>query len=133
MPDANDQMIALQEDLKKRRLPAAVKRTIEAMLDKKAERISVLKLTGLCDISDYLIICTGQSTRQNQAIADEISSRLSKKMKTKPFNVEGNQSGEWILADYIDFVVHIFLPEIRDRYALEKMWMDAKRIDFFID
>ncbi len=133
MLDPNSQINSVMDDLKKRRFPAAVKRAIQAMLDKKAERISVLKLTGLCDISDYLILCSGQSTRQNLAISDEITARLAKEQKAKPFNVEGIQSGEWILIDYIDFIVHVFLPEVRDRYALEKMWMDAKRYDFFID
>jgi len=133
MPDPNNPMATVLEDLKKRKLPTAVKFAIQAMLDKKAERISVLKLVGLCDISDYLILCTGLSNRQNQAISEEITTRLVKELKNKPFNVEGIQSGEWILIDYIDFIVHVFLPEVRDRYALEKMWMDAKRYDFFID
>ncbi len=133
MPDSQNQLTSLLSDLKKRKLPATVKRTIQAMLDKKAERITVLKLAGLCDISDYLILCSGQSSRQNQAICDEITCQLAQEMKNKPFSVEGTQSGEWILIDYIDFIAHIFLPEVRERYALEKMWMDAKRYDFFLD
>jgi ribosome-associated protein len=103
------------------------------MLDKQAERITVLKLTGLSDISDYLILCSGHSTRQNQAICDEIASSLGKEHKMKPFNIEGTNPGDWILLDYIDFIVHIFMPDMRDRYSLEKMWMDAKRYDFFLD
>lgn len=133
MSDAINQLNALEEEIKKKKFPSAVKKTILTMLDKKAERISVLKLSGLSDISDYLILCTGLSARQNQAISDEIATRLGKDQKMKPFNIEGTNPGDWILLDYIDFIVHIFLPDIRDRYALEKMWMDAKRYDFFLD
>ncbi len=133
MSDSTNQFTLLQDMLKKSRLPSAVKRTVLSMLDKKGDRITVIKLIGLSDICDYMILCSGQSVRQNQAIADEIIARLSKELKTKPFNSEGKQTGEWILIDYIDFIVHIFNPEIRDRYSLEKMWMDAKRYDFYIN
>lgn len=133
MSDSSKQYDELLETLKKSRLPSAVKKAVLAILEKKGERVSVVKLVGLSDICDYLILCSGQSVRQNQAISDAVVSRLSKEMKTKPFNIEGNHAGDWILIDFIDFIVHVFLPEIREKYALEKMWMDGKRTDFYLN
>jgi len=120
-------------DLKKRRIPLEIKQVVSMMLDKKAEQVVVLKLKGRVDITDYLILCHGNSARQNRAIADEIQRKMSKMHKRKPFGVEGEREADWILIDYIDFVVHIFTEEMRNRYALEKLWMDAKRYDFFLD
>jgi len=91
----------------------------------------VLKLKGISDITDFVVICQGNSTRQNSAISAEIKKKLSKQYKLKPFGVEGEREADWILLDYIDFVVHIFLEETRQRYALEKLWMDAKRYNFY--
>jgi ribosome-associated protein len=120
-------------DLKRRKIPSPVKRAVSLMLDKKAEKTVVLKLKGISDITDFILICHGNSTRQNVAIADEIQKKLRKEFKLKPFGVEGQREAEWILLDYIDFVVHIFLEDARQKFALEKLWMDAKRYDFHID
>lgn len=121
------------QDLKRRRIPASVKRVVTCMLDKKAERVVVLKLKGLNDITDYMIICHGNSARQNDAVAQEIQDKLRKEFKLKSFSVEGEGGKDWILIDYIDFIAHIFTAEARRKYSLEKLWMDAKRYDFFID
>lgn len=80
-----------------------------------------------------MVICTGRSDRQNSAISHEIQKKISKEFKMKPFGVEGEREGEWILVDYVDFVIHIFSVECRKKYALEKLWMDAKRYDFFLE
>ena len=120
-------------DLKKRRIPTEVKQVVSIMMDKQAEQVVVLKLKGISDITDYIVICQGNSTRQNNAISDEIKKKLSRQYKLKPFGVEGEREADWILLDYIDFVVHIFLEETRQRYALEKLWMDAKRYNFYPD
>ena len=120
-------------DLKKRKIPTEVKRVVSIMMDKKAEQVVVLKLTAISDITDFVVICQGNSTRQNSAISAEIKKKLSRQFKLKPFGVEGEREGDWILLDYIDFVVHIFLEETRQRYALEKLWMDAKRYNFYPD
>lgn len=121
------------EDLKTRKIPGIVKQVITSMLDKKAEMIVVLKLKGINDITDFMVICHGNSSRQNSAIADEIQEKLIKEFKLKPFSVEGERESEWILIDYIDFIIHIFTAEIRKKYSLEKLWMDAKRYNFYID
>jgi ribosome-associated protein len=123
----------INEDLKKRKIPQAAKKVVLAMLDKKAENIVVLKLKDLSDVTDYMIICHGNSARQNQAISDEIQRRLKRELRLKTFSVEGEVRAEWILIDYIDMIVHIFLPESREKFALEKLWMDAKRYNFYAD
>lgn len=124
---------AISADLKRRRIPVEIKQVISIMLDKKAERVVVLKLRGLSDITDFMIICHGTSTRQNNAICDEIQKKMGKLFKLKPFGVEGQREGEWILIDYIDFVIHVFTEETRNKYSIEKMWMDARRYDFYVD
>lgn len=121
------------EDLKRKKIPPAAKRVVLAMLDKLAEKVVVLKLKGLSDVTDYMIICHGNSSRQNQAISDEVQRRLKSDLKLKAFSVEGEKRAEWILLDYIDIIVHIFLQESREKFALEKLWMDAKRYDFYSD
>jgi ribosome-associated protein len=80
-----------------------------------------------------MVICHGNSSRQNGAIADEIRRKLRSEFRLKPFSVEGERESEWILIDYIDFIIHIFSEENRRKYSLEKLWMDAKRYDFYID
>jgi ribosome-associated protein len=123
----------ISADLKKRKIPVEVKRVVAIMMDKQAEQVVVLKLKGISDITDFMVICQGNSTRQNSAISDEIRKKLSRQFKLKPFGVEGEREADWILLDYIDFVVHIFLEETRQRYSLEKLWMDAKRYNFYPD
>ncbi len=129
----SEEFEGITADLKKRKIPTEVKHVVAIMMDKKAEQVVVLKLKGISDITDFIVICQGNSTRQNNAICDEIRKKLSRQFKLKPFGVEGEREADWILLDYIDFVVHIFLEETRQRYALEKLWMDAKRYNFYPD
>lgn len=129
----SEEFEVITADLKKRKIPTEVKRVVSIMMDKKAEQVVVLKLKGITDITDFMVICQGNSTRQNSAISDEIKKKLSRQFKLKPFGVEGEREADWILLDYIDFVVHIFLEETRQRYSLEKLWMDAKRYNFYPD
>ncbi|MGE5342642.1 MAG: ribosome silencing factor [Candidatus Omnitrophota bacterium] len=126
-----EELKLIETDLKRRRIPADVKRAVSIMLDKKAERIVVLKMKDLTDITDYMIVCHGNSSRQNKAISDEIQVKLREEFKLKPFGVEGVMDAEWILLDYVDFVIHIFSEENRKKYAIEKLWMDAKRYNFY--
>jgi ribosome-associated protein len=123
----------VEDDLKKRKIPAEIKKVVSLMLDKKAEQVVVLKLKGINEITDFMILCTGNSSRQNHAISDDIQVKLKKMFKTKAFSVEGGHQSEWILLDYINFIVHIFSEENRKKYAIEKLWMDAKRYNFYID
>ena len=98
---------------------------VRAAQDKKATDITVLDLTGITSFTDYFVICSGTSSRQNQAIADEI--RLQLKHQGEAANsVEGYDQGEWILSDYGDFLVHVFTAKTREYYSLERLWREAK-------
>src|SRR5436190_18282732 len=101
---------------------------IEAAFDKKAQDAVVLELGDICSFTDYFLICTGTSTRQNQTIADHIEETL-RKIGARPLHVEGRSEGEWILMDYVDFVVHIFSARAREFYDLERLWRAGKRHD----
>jgi len=121
------------DDLHKRHIPSEIKKTVQVLLDKKAEKITVLKLKGLTDMTDFLIICSGNSSRQNNALADALQETLKKEHHLQPLGIEGRRQAEWILVDYVDFVINIFSADWRKKYALEKLWMDAKRYDFYPD
>ena len=108
-------------------LDPALRFAVEANRDKKALDIVVLDLQGLASFTDYFLIVTGGSHRQIATIADEIEKKL-KETKRRPSHIEGYPRGEWILMDYVDFVVHIFTPQSRSYYNLERLWGDAKRL-----
>ncbi len=94
--------------------------------DKKAEDIRILALDpSESGLTDYFLICTGLSGRQNVAITDEIEIRLKREFGTYPNSVEGRRQGEWILMDYVDFIVHVFSPEKRAFYGLERLRKSA--------
>ncbi|WP_429913028.1 ribosome silencing factor [Inquilinus limosus] len=96
--------------------------------DDKAEDMVVIDLTGRSSIADSLIIATGRSSRQVAAMADHLLEKL-KPLAPGPVQVEGQQRGDWVLIDAGDVVVHLFRPEVREFYALEKMWDDdAERV-----
>lgn len=105
-----------------------VRVAVRAADEKKALDPLVLRLTALTEFTDYFIICTGNSTRQTQAIADEVTEQL-KKFKVRPLHIEGYNTGEWILIDYGAFVVHIFTEQSRLFYDLERLWRDAARVE----
>ena len=99
-----------------------VRVAVAAAEDKKAEETRVLEL-GPADsaLADYFVICSGNNARQNQAVADEIQFRLKTQFGAMPNSTEGYRLGEWILMDYVDFVVHIFLAEKREFYNIERL------------
>ena len=102
---------------------------LEAVNNKKAEDVSLLQLPGESStFTDYFLICSGSNPRQVQAIADEVDERLSKDMGVEPNAREGYQTAEWILLDYVDFVVHIFNAQRRAYYDLERLWKSAHKL-----
>lgn len=105
-----------------------VKLAASSAEEKKALDVLVLRLSALTEFTDYFVICSGSSTRQTQAIADEITDQL-KKLKVRPLHTEGYNNGEWILIDYGIFVVHIFTEQSRKFYDLERLWRDAERVN----
>jgi ribosome-associated protein len=111
-----------------RKLSSELTAAIAAALDKKAEDVLVLDLTKSSAFTDFFVICTGGNRRQIQAIADAVVEAVGTR-GSKPALVEGYERGEWILIDYFDFIVHVFMPSTREFYALEKLWGDAERIE----
>jgi len=106
-----------------------VAHALEAVNKKKAEDVSLLQLPGESStFTDYFLICSGSNARQVQAIADEVDERLSKDMGVEPNAREGYQTAEWILLDYVDFVVHIFNAQRRAYYDLERLWKSAHKL-----
>lgn len=97
----------------------------EYALEKKAVDIKVLDLRKLADVTDYFLICSAEVELQARAIADNIIENLKKK-GIRAWHSEGYQNSKWILLDYVDVVVHIFLNETREFYGLERLWGDAK-------
>jgi ribosome-associated protein len=115
--------------MKKNELKEQVTAVIQACLDKKAEEISILEMEkGSGAFTDYFVLCSGTNPRQVQAIADEVELRL-KSTGVRPAHVEGYRQGEWILVDYVDFVVHVFSEKARKFYDLERLWKTAKRLE----
>jgi ribosome-associated protein len=110
------------------RLPADLKLAMAAALDKKAVDSVVLDLRKASAFTDFFLLCTGNNSRQVQAIGDAIEEALRKK-GLKPSLVEGRERAEWMLLDYFDFIVHIFTSSTRLFYDLVRLWGDAKRIE----
>jgi ribosome-associated protein len=98
---------------------------VEHAADRKAEEIVTLDLRAIGGFADYFLICTGRSDRQCRAIHDGIHLGMKTDHRMLPARVEGVSEGHWILMDYLDVVVHVFTPEIRERYRLEQLWREA--------
>ena len=115
--------------MKKNDLKRQVSEAIHACQEKKAEEISILELEkGSGAFTDYFVVCSGTNPRQIQAIADEVEDRLEK-AGMRPAHSEGYKQAEWVLLDYVDFVVHIFAEKARKYYDLERLWKSAKKLE----
>jgi ribosome-associated protein len=115
--------------MKKSETKKQVADAIQACLDKKAEEISILEMEkGSGAFTDYFVLCSGTNPRQVQAIADEVELRL-KTAGLRPAHVEGYKQAEWVLVDYVDFVVHVFSEKARKFYDLERLWKTATRLE----
>lgn len=95
--------------------------------DKKAEAIEVLDMGALVTYTDYFVILSGTSTQHAGAIADHIEEGMRAR-GTRPIGVEGRSFAHWVLLDYGDVIVHVFVPETREFYELDKLWLDAPRV-----
>jgi ribosome-associated protein len=105
-----------------------VQAAVRAASAKKAEKIMVLDLRHTSAFTDVFVVCTGQNARQVKAIVDSVEEAL-KALGQRAVAVEGYRTSEWVLVDYFDFVVHVFTPETREFYALERLWGSAIRVD----
>lgn len=95
-----------------------------AALDKKAHGLVILKVKEISSFTDYFIICSGNSNRQVKAISDSVEGVL-KKSGVLPLGIEGARTGQWVLMDYGDVVVHVFYEPVREFYDIERLWSDA--------
>ena len=96
--------------------------------DKKATDLVALDVRPLVSYTDYLVICTARNERQAKAIHDDVYHQL-KRDGWLPARIEGERESEWVLMDYLDAVLHIFTPELRERYRLEVLWGEAESLD----
>jgi ribosome-associated protein len=121
-------MAKTEKRQKPQRLPKQIDAAVQAADDKQAKELVVLDLRKAAGFTDYFVICSGTNTRQVRAIADGVMESLSD-AGVKPAHIEGYDRSEWILLDYFDFIVHVFAPETRMFYGLERLWGSAERIE----
>jgi ribosome-associated protein len=112
---------------KTRRVPGDVEKAVRAAESKKALDLVVLDLRKAAGFTDYFVVCSGANARQVRAIADAIVEVLEDE-GIKPAHIEGHDRSEWVLLDYFDFIVHVFSPETRAFYGLERLWGNAERL-----
>ena len=108
-------------------LPAPIRAAVEAADDRKATQIVTIDLRGLSDAADYFVIASGTSDAHVRGLADAVIERLGK-LGVELHHIEGQSAGRWVLLDFVDFVVHLFHPETRAFYQLERLWNDAPSI-----
>ena len=101
----------------------------EAAVDTRANNVVVLDLRGLSSVTDFFVICSGNSDTHVEGIANNIEEKLEEH-GAKLWHREGGRRATWILLDYIDAIVHIFTEEVRDFYGLERLWGDAPRVEY---
>ena len=117
---------SLSEDQK---LTLDIANIIKGIEDVKGNDIDILDLREIDNtVSDYFIICNGNSNTQVNAIVNSIQKVVSKELKDKPWHVEGSENAEWVLMDYVNVVVHVFQKHIREYYNIESLWGDAQII-----
>lgn len=97
---------------------------LKSVDDDKAEDIVQIDLRGRSDVADYMVICSGRSSRQVGSISEKLADRLKQEMRIS-VRMEGKETGDWVLIDAGDVIVHVFRPEVREFYQLEKMWLPA--------
>jgi ribosome-associated protein len=117
-----------EKHAKSPRVPAQIERAVRAAEDKKAGDLLLLDLRKAAGFTDYFLICSGGNPRQIRAIADAILEALADG-GARPAHIEGYDRSEWVLLDYFDFIVHIFAPETRTFYSLERLWGNAERVE----
>jgi ribosome-associated protein len=111
-----------------KRLSGDVSRAVRAALDKKAVDVVVLDLRNTSAFTDFFVLCSGLNQRQVKAIADAVEEAL-RAAKVRPAHIEGYDRAEWVLMDFFNFIVHVFTPQTREFYSLERLWGDAERVE----
>jgi ribosome-associated protein len=110
--------------------PLEQARRIATLVQEKLARdVVILDMRPACSYTDYFVLCTGQNPRQTAAIYDEVHTRLKSDVRLLPSSVDGQREASWIVADYLDVVLHVFTPEAREYYRLEELWGDAPPVE----
>lgn len=112
----------------KKSITGDVAKAVHAALDKKALDVVVLDLRRTPAFTDYFILCSGQNQRQVKAIVDAVEEALHA-VRIKPAHIEGYDRADWVLMDFFSFIVHVFTPQTRAFYSLERLWGDAEHIE----
>lgn len=123
-PQANQQFTSVDEQ-KTGDSEKLIEVITEALLDRKAEDITVLDIHELTTLADKFVICHASTDVQIKAIADNVNKETKEQLNEKAWKEEGRESRRWVILDYVNVVVHIFKKELREYYALERMWNDA--------
>jgi ribosome-associated protein len=108
---------------------AQARRIAALAQEKLAEDVVILDMRPVCTFTDYFVIASGRNPRQTAAIWDEVHGRMKHDERLIPRSVDGTQEGSWILADYLDVVLHVFTPEARTYYKLEDLWGDVPAVE----
>ncbi len=108
---------------------AMARRLAELADAKKAEDVVALDMRSLVGYTDFLVVCTARNERQAKAIHDDVHLRMKRDHGMLPASVEGEVESRWVLMDYLDCVLHVFVPELRDRYRLDVLWAEAPRLE----
>jgi len=104
------------------------RRIAEIAGERLARDVVILDMRPVCAYTDFFVVCTGQNARQTKAIWDEVHHRLKQEAQLLPRSFEGERESTWIIADYIDVVLHVFTPETREFYRLEELWDDVPQV-----
>ena len=96
--------------------------------NKKAENIAILDVRDLSSVTDYFVIASGTSEPHLRAIVEEVASRLREEHGVRPLRTDGSVHGAWVVMDFFDVIVHVMRADVRERYDLESLWGDAKRV-----
>jgi ribosome-associated protein len=97
--------------------------------DKLADDVVILDMRPVCIYTDFFVVCSGRNTRQVKSIGDEVHARLKKEERLLPRAVDGEREPTWIVADYLDVVLHVFTPDTRSYYRLEDLWGDVPNVE----
>ena len=101
--------------------------------DKKATDVVALDVSGISDVTDAIVVCTAANSRLASAVVDEVEDRLRLRFGLSALSISGKDDGPWVLVDFCSVVVHVFSPEGRDYYRIERLWGDAPTIDVPVD
>ena len=97
--------------------------------EKLAQDVLILDMRPVCSYTDYFVVCTGNNPRQTKSIYDEVHAQLKADGRVLPRSADGVREGNWVIADYLDVVLHVFTPEAREYYRLEELWGDVPSIE----